>query len=147
MKQKNKIILGTAGALVIGLLAGTYLLSGLNKSSLAQDAPFMGRGQGRPEGIERLCGNEDFAAIQTAIQNRDYTAWQELRVKYDGQRQGKGGQWDETIDSQEKFEKFADMKQLMEEGKFEEAQAIRQELGFPVGPGMGQGMGRGRFHN
>jgi len=128
MKQTNKIVLGTAGALVIGLLAGTYLLSGLNRPSIAQ---------GRPENIERACNNEDFAAIQKAIQNKDYNAWQELRQEHVGQRFGKGGQWDTLIDSQEKFEKFADMKQLMEDGKFEEAQTIRQELGFPAG----------RFHN
>ena len=124
MKQKNKIILGTAGALVIGLLAGTYLLSGLNKTSFAQN-------------IQRACSNQDFQAVQSAIDNKDYNAWQELRQEYAGRRPGKGDKWNEIIDSQEKFEKFADMKQLMEEGKFEEAQAIRQELGFPIG----------RFHN
>ena len=66
MKNKNKIVLGTTAALVIGLLAGTYLLSGLNRSSFAKDAPFMGRGQARPEGIERVCDNQDFAAMQWA---------------------------------------------------------------------------------
>jgi len=138
MKHTNKIVLGTAGALVIGLLAGTYLLSGLNRPSIAQNSPaFMGMGRGRPGNIQRICDNQDFVAIQEAIQNKDYNAWQELRQEHTNQRLGKGAKWDEIINSQEKFEKFADMKQLMEEGKFEEAQVIRQELGFSIG----------RFHN
>ncbi len=134
MKNKNKIVLGTAGALVLGLLVGTYFLSGLNKTSLAQN-------------IQTACSNQDFQAVQSAIENKDYNAWVELKQKYTDQRLGKGAKWDELIDSQKKFEKFTDMKQLMEDGKFEEVQVIRQELGFPIGPGMGKGMGQGRLHN
>lgn len=151
MTHKNKIVLGTTGALVVGLLAGTYLLSGLNKASFAQTASLMGIGRGRPDNVQRACADEDFRAIQTAIDNKDYNAWQELRQKYADQRQGKGVKWDEVIDSQDKFEKLVHMRQLMADGKFEEARTIRQELGFPTGPSTGRGMGKrmsqGRFQN
>lgn len=143
MKNKNKIILGTTSALVIGLLAGTYLLSGLNKVSLAQDRHFFG-GFGRPDNVQKAYKGEDFTAIQTAIENQDYDAWQELKLKYSEDHQGKGGsQWDNLIDSQEKFEKFVQMKQLFEEGKYEEGMALKEELGFLKGMGHKFGKGKG----
>ena len=158
MKNKNKIVLGTTGALVIGLLAGTYLLSGLNRVSLAQTTSSRGQGvgqfRGRPEGVDRSCADEDYVAMQTAIDNKDYATWKELRAKYDEEHVGKGGaQWANLIDSQEKFEKFVDIKNLMDEGKYDEAQVIRQELGFQTGMGQklgrgkGQSMGRGMHSN
>lgn len=71
-------------------------------------------------------------AIEDSITNQDYNTWQEI------------------IDSrpritdyinQDNFAQFAEMHQLMKDGKFEEAQAIRDELGLPDRMGMGFGGG------
>ena len=78
---------------------------------------------------------ERHEAMIKAFENKDFQAWK-------NQMQGRG-RVSEVIDSQEKFEKFAQAHQLMLEGKTEEANAIRAELGL----GNGQGHhGYGRNH-
>jgi len=75
-------------------------------------------------------------AMQTALNNNDYEAWKNLM-------QGKG-RVTEVINEQN-FSKFAEAHKLAEEGNFEQADAIRKELGLrtrdgqPTGSGFGQG--------
>jgi len=64
-----------------------------------------------------------------AFKNNDYQAWKASM----GENGGRAAQ----VINQDNFAKFAQSHQLMLEGKYEEAQKIRQELG------LGQGMGRG----
>lgn len=69
--------------------------------------------------------------MEQAFQNNDYEAWKniiESKPKIN-----------DTI-TEENFSQFAEMHQLMEDGKFEEAKAIRDELGLT---GFGGGIGRG----
>ncbi|MBU0732464.1 hypothetical protein KKC88_06335 [Patescibacteria group bacterium] len=71
---------------------------------------------------------------------------------------GDYAKWKEIIDSRPQitdyvnegnFDRFAEMHKLMQEGDFDGAQEIREELGLPDGmgmghgPGMGKGMGKG----
>lgn len=79
---------------------------------------------------------ERHEAMQTALNNNDYEAWKNLM-------QGKG-RVTEVINEQN-FSKFAEAHKLAEEGKFEQADAIRKELGLrtrdgqPTESGYGQG--------
>lgn len=69
--------------------------------------------------------------MEQAFQNNDYEAWKNLVVSRP--------KMTDSI-TEENFSKFAEMHNLMEEGKFEEAKAIRDELGIA---GLGRGIGRG----
>jgi len=133
MKQ-NKFYLMVA---VLGLILTTLAVSTV--SSAYQGDPSV-KGPNYSE-EERVAFEANREALQTAIESRDYSAWKEI------------------VDSRPKitdyvtadnFDKFAQMHELMIAGKFEEAQAIREELGLPaglrggmMGHGRGAMMGRG----
>lgn len=84
------------------------------------------------------CSFEKHEAMEKALENNDYNAWKELT-------QGKGRASQAITESN--FAKFAEAHKLTEEGKYAEADAIRQELGLGMGHGMGfgQGMKHGRM--
>ncbi|MDP3899813.1 MAG: hypothetical protein Q8Q23_01900 [bacterium] len=63
------------------------------------------------------------AAVQEAINNNDYNAWKEAM----------GDHPNTEIITEENFGKLAEMHNLIKEGKFDEAEAIRAELGLPTG--------------
>ena len=82
---------------------------------------------------EKMAQHEE---MQEALTNGDYAKWKEI------------------IDSRPKitdyvnesnFDRFTEMHKLMQEGDFEGAKAIHDELGLPddMGKGMGAGMGKG----
>lgn len=78
-----------------------------------------------------------------AFQKRDYSAWKELMA-------GKGGRVSQVI-NQENFAKFAEAHDLAIQGKYEESNKIREELGLRVGgqkagAGYGQGKVQGQGH-
>jgi len=75
-------------------------------------------------------------AMQEAIDNEDYTAWVDLH-------QGKGRVAE--VVTEENFDRFIDMHDLMMAGDKEGAQEIREELGLGQGK-MGRGMHRGSQH-
>ena len=80
--------------------------------------------------------------MEQAFESNDYTAWANLM-------QGRGRVT--QIINQNNFAKFAEMHELVEQGKTLEAQKIRQDLGLGSqnggGKGRGMGMGMGRFQN
>ncbi|MFA5173150.1 MAG: hypothetical protein WC435_02000 [Candidatus Paceibacterota bacterium] len=76
--------------------------------------------------------SEDRAAIEKALENKDYSAWKTL---VEGQK------ITETINEQN-FSRFAEAHKLLSEGKPDEAKAIFEELGLKNGMGMGFGGGR-----
>lgn len=89
---------------------------------------------------------ERHTLMSSAFQNRDYSAWKELMA-------GKGGRVNQVV-NQENFAKFSEAHDLAMQGKYEEANKIRQELGLRVGgqkagsgygQGRGQGQGSGRY--
>ncbi len=75
------------------------------------------------------------AAMLEAFENKDYSAWKNLM-----QNHGRVTQ----VVTEANFAKFAEAHNLALQGKFAEAQKIRQELGLGLGSpnGMGAGMGR-----
>lgn len=81
---------------------------------------------------------ERHEAMEKAFENKDYDAWKNLM-------QGKGNVT--RVITEENFAKFAEVHELMEEGKTAEAQKVRQELGLGLHNGAGQGMGMGRGMN
>lgn len=85
---------------------------------------------------------ERHEAMTQAFNNSDYNAWKELM-------QGKGRVT--QVINEGNFSRFAEMHKLMLEGKTEDANKIRTELGLGLQNGSGQGqkqsMGFGRNAN
>lgn len=88
------------------------------------------------------CTEERHAVMTQAFENNDYNAWRE-------NMQGRGRVTE--VVNEGNFAVFSEMHQLMLEGKTEEANAIRAELGLGQkngsGQGKGQGMGYGKNTN
>ena len=108
----------TAGALLAGVVSGTALAY---------------RGDPNVQGPNYT--PERHAAMEQAFANNDYNSWKKLM-------EGKGGRVLDLI-NESNFAKFAQVHQLMEDGKITEAQALRQELGLGLKNGSGQGRGQG----
>jgi len=115
----------TVGALLAGIVSGTALAY---------------RGDPNVQGPNYT--PERHEAMEKAFESNDYNAWKNLM-------QGKGRVT--QVINESNFAKFAQVHQLMEEGKTVEAQALRQELGLGLkngsGQGNGQGFGRGMHTN
>lgn len=81
---------------------------------------------------------ERHEAMTQAFANKDYNAWKE-------QMAGRGRVT--QVINEQNFAKFAEMHQLMLDGKTDQANQIRTELGLGLknGTGRGQGMGYGRM--
>ncbi len=121
--NKKIIILGTAG-----LVLGGFLLS--SEKALAYRGDPSVRGPNYSE--------ERHDAMTQAFESNDYTAWKELM-------QG-NGRVSQVINEQN-FARFAEAHKLALEGRIDEAQTIREELGLGLQNGSGQGMGRGYGRN
>lgn len=121
--NKKLIILGTAG-----LVLGGFLLS--SEKALAH------RGDPSVQGPNYSA--ERHAAMTQAFENNDYNAWKELM-------QGKGRVT--QVINEQNFARFAEAHKLALEGRTDEAQTIREELGLGLQNGSGQGMGRGYGRN
>lgn len=80
------------------------------------------------------CTPERHDAMTQAFESGDYNAWQE-------QMQGRG-RVSEVI-NEENFAQFAEAHKLALEGKTDEADQIRQELGLGLRDGSGQGRHKG----
>jgi hypothetical protein len=72
--------------------------------------------------------------MQKAFDNNDFISWQKLM-------EGKGRVT--QVINKDNFAKFAEIHKLLQEGKKEEAQKLRAELGLGLQNGMGRGMGQG----
>jgi hypothetical protein len=117
--NKKSIVLGAAAIILGGLvmspkLAGAY--------------------QGDPSVQGPNCTPERHEAMEQAFENKDYNAWKELMSEK--------GKVSQTV-TQENFSRFAEAHQLAQEGRFEEAKQIRQELGLGLGSRNGSGDGQG----
>jgi len=98
--------------------------------------------RGDPSVQGPYCTGEQQVAMDQAFENNDYDAWVELM----------GGKGKVTqIITGENFAQFAEAHKLAEEGKIQEANAIRQELGLGTGSqnrnGSGQGSGQQNGRN
>ncbi len=121
--NKKIIILGTAG-----LVLGGFLLS--SEKALAY------RGDSSVQGPNY--SEERHDAMTQAFESNDYNAWKELM-------QGKGRVT--QVINEQNFARFAEAHKLALEGRIDEAQAIREELGLGLQNGSGRGMGRGYGRN
>lgn len=81
---------------------------------------------------------ERHSAMEKAFENNDYTSWKSLMA-------GRG-RVTQVVNAQN-FAQFAHAHELAQQGKFDEANTIRAELGLGLhdGTGTGQGMGYGRM--
>lgn len=80
---------------------------------------------------------ERHASMEKAFESKDYTTWKNLMP-------GRGRVM--QVVNKDNFTKFAEAHELAEQGKFAEAQKIRQEMGLGLHDGLGKkvgGMGRG----
>jgi len=80
---------------------------------------------------------ERHSEMEKAFENKDYNAWKTLMA-------GRG-RVTQVVTAQN-FGKFAEAHELAQQGKTDEANKIKAELGLGLhnGGGMGQGMGYGR---
>lgn len=108
-------------ALVLG--TGALLVSTPNVFAYRGDASVTGPNY-TPERHEKM---------EKVLENKDFSSWKELM-------QGMGRVT--TIVNEQNFNRFAEMHQLREEGKINEANQIRQELGLGINKGMGRGYNR-----
>ena len=119
--MKNKLLIG-ASALV--LMGGVLVTPGLVRAY-----------QGEPGVQGPNCTPERHEAMTQAFDNEDYNAWKELM-------QGKGRAIE--VINEGNFAQFAEAHQLALEGKTEEANQIREELGLGLGGRHGQGKRNGK---
>ena len=113
------------------LTVPALLLSGLVLYTTKADAY---RGDPNVKGPNYI--EERHEAMEKAFANKDYEAWKE-------QMAGRGRVT--QVVNEQNFAKFAEAHELAEQGKIDEANQIRTELGLGLknGSGRGQGMGRG----
>ncbi|MBW6441392.1 hypothetical protein K0B04_00585 [Patescibacteria group bacterium] len=123
--NKKLIVLGSAG-----LLLGAIFIVPSKVLAYRGDASVKG-----PD-----CTEERHEKMVAAFDNNDYQSWKELM-------NGKG-RVTEVI-NEENFSKFGEAHRLSLEGKTEEAQQIREELGLGLrnGTGSGRRMGGGFGRN
>jgi hypothetical protein len=115
------------------------------KTFLLGTAALMGILAFSPKAVEAYRGDpsvkgpnytaERHEAMENAFENKDYNAWKNLM-----QNRGRVTQ----VVNKDNFARFAYAHELAEQGKIQEANQIRQELGLGLQNGSGQGMGMGR---
>lgn len=114
-------------------IAGLALVSGLffttAKSTLAY--------RGDPNVLGPNCTAEKRQAVQNAIKNRDYNAWKNLM----------GDRGITRKITAQNFNRFAEMVKLRLEGKIDEANKIRAELGLGLRNGTGSMFRKGTGQN
>ncbi len=120
------------------LLAGALCTAGVASAAMIAIPTFAYRGDASQTGPNYT--PERHEAMEKAFENKDYAAWKNLMA-------GKG-RVTEVI-NQDNFAKFAEMHKLRKEGKIDEANKIRAELGLGQGRmgkadgQKGKGMGKG----
>ena len=125
--KKKLIALGVAGAV---LASAGYLT--INQVSAHYDGV---------QGYRAHYSPERHAQMEQILENQDYESWLELV----------GDKPITNYVTESNFSRFLEMMALRHEGNFEEADAIRAELGLPdrgahrdQGQRRGEGMGRGQ---
>jgi len=113
----------------IGLAVGILTVIGLSQVS-AYKGDFTKVGPNHTEERE--------AAMTKVMEEKDYEGWKTLMTE-DGRTPGVL----RKVENQEEFEKFAEAYKLAKEGKTDEANAIRSELGLGQGHRRGGGNGNG----
>ena len=122
--MKNKlIVLGTLAVALLGVIAFTTREADAYRGDYTQVGPNH--------------TEEKEAEMEKIMESKDYDAWVKLMTQ-DGRTPGVVNKI-----SKEDFPAFVQAHQLADEGKTEEANAIRQELGLGQGERNGNGQGNG----
>ncbi|MFZ2192615.1 MAG: hypothetical protein WAV31_00010 [Candidatus Moraniibacteriota bacterium] len=125
-KELNRKIAAGASAL---LVAAGIMGSGMYVSAYGGD----------PNVKAPWYSEDRHVAIQDAVTKNDYNAWKNLKTEQMNARMN----WMFSKITQDNFPKFAEVHNLMQQGKYDEANKIREELGLPLRHGRGQGRGVG----
>ncbi|KKP43923.1 MAG: hypothetical protein UR34_C0001G0095 [candidate division WS6 bacterium GW2011_GWC1_33_20] len=121
--MKNKlIVLGTLAVALLGVIAFT------TKEADAYRGDYTQVGPNHTEERE--------AQMEEIFESKDYDAWVALMTEG-----GRNPGVLDKIDFQEDFNSFVEAHELALEGKTEEANAIREDLGLGQGQRMGNGHG------
>lgn len=117
-------------------LIGTSML--LATAGLVGSALYASAYQGDPNVKGPNYTAERHDAMTKAFENNDYNAWKELMAG-----RGRATQ----VVNEGNFSKFAEAHKLALEGKTDEANKIRTELGLGLRNGSGNGQGMGMYRN
>lgn len=112
------------------LLIGVLALGVLVTAGVSQVAAY--RGDYTKVGPNHT--EEREVSMNKVMEEKDYEGWKTIMTE-DGRKPGVLNK----VDSQEDFDKFAQAYELGKEGKTDEANQIREELGLGNGQGNGQG--------
>ena len=123
MSKSNKILVGSL------VLAGMTSVGIYAMASADEDGRFNRGRNYSPERHERM---------EKAFEKNDYNSWKEEMNKNEHR-----GRVTEVV-NEGNFSKFAEMHKLREEGKDDEANKIREELGLGMRNGGGRMNGEGR---
>jgi hypothetical protein len=123
--MKTKTLLYSLSALALTAIVGT-LIAG---SAYAYQGDYSKKGPNYTK--------ERHAAMEKAFEKKDFNAWKSLMQSR--------GRVTQVINAQN-FAKFAQVHELVEQGKTAEANKIRAELGLGLhnGTGMGRGIGQNK---
>ena len=121
MKTSTKILSGTFALAIVAVTVAT----------VSSSPAFAYRGD--PSIQAPNYSAERHESMEKAFETNDYEAWKELM-------NGKGRVI--QVVNADNFTRFAEAHELAEEGKLEEAKAIRAELGLGLRDGSGQGKGQ-----
>ena len=116
MEKSHKLIL--AGALGVAAIGGGIITNGVSAF------------RGDPGQTGPNYSTERHEEMVKAFENKDYQSWKELHA-------GRGRVAE--IVTEDNFGKFAEMRKLKLDGKTEEAEKLREELGLGQGKGKGDG--------
>jgi hypothetical protein len=115
--SKKHVVIGGAIASIVGILA-------ISQGVLAYRGDFSQTGPNySPERHEQM---------EKTFENNDYNSWKNMM-------NGKGRVTE--VVNEANFGRFSEMHRLVKEGKTDEAEKIREELGLGQGSGEGRGSG------
>jgi len=117
MKASKKVLLGSALALVT--------VAGVAGSASAYRGDYKQQGPNYSEERHQL--------MEQAFENNDYNLWK-------SQMNGRGVT---NVINESNFARFAQAHRLADEGKYDEVNQIREELGLRTSNGEAMGLGRG----
>ncbi len=124
--SKNKYYLATG---LIGLLITTAVVASVTFADTGGDKA--GNFQEK-----RQVMLEKRQEMKEIFENNDYDAWQDLMNEKADSLEEKVSQIRESI-TQENFDKLSEIHQLLEDGKYDEARELKEEMGLGgFGPGM-----------
>ncbi|MDD5071435.1 MAG: hypothetical protein PHQ42_01735 [Patescibacteria group bacterium] len=140
--SKNKIIVASAGLTaiiaVIGLAAASYAAGGRGMK-IGFSPKFSEENiEIRQEMMEKAKISRE--ALEKALENNDYIAWKTLMEEKRGEMAKRIEEFSARI-NEDTFARQVEIRKLMNEGKYEEANELRKEAGCDLGFGFGPGRG------